>query len=94
MKKQVMAVALGLAVTGSAPVLAQQAQPRPAQLQRQIQALREEVQDLRQELKALKGQDVPARIPAAVGGSARLPSDFNKCLKVAMPFECDPTVGR
>ncbi len=94
MKKQVMAVALGLAVMGSVPVLAQQAQPRPAQHQREIQALRQEVQQLRKELKALKGRDVPARGPAAVSGAARLPSDFNECLKVAMPFQCDPSLGQ
>lgn len=94
MRKQVMAVALGLAVMGSAPVLAQQAQPRPEQLKREIQALRQEVQELRKELKALKGRDVPARVPPAVTGSAPLPSDFNECLKVAMPFQCDPSLGQ
>jgi len=87
-----MAVTLGLAVMGSAPVLAQQAQPQPAQNQREIQALRQEVQELRKELRALKVHALKGRVSPAVTGPAGLPSDFNECLKVAMAFECDPSL--
>ena len=94
MRSKVMAVTLGLAVMGSAPVLAQQAQPRPAQLKSEIQALRQEVPELRKELEAVKVHALKGRVSPAVTGPARLPSDFNECLKVAIAFECDPSISQ